>query len=1058
MIDRIVRGSIKWRGFIVVLALLLACFGIYSAIQLPIDAVPDVTTNQVQINAMAPAFAPEEMEKFVTFPIEVAMGSLPEKEEVRSLSKFGLSQVTITFPDRVDILRARQQVLERLIEVQKNLPEGVQPELAPVSTGLGEVFQFTVEAKPGFENKFSLMDLRSILDWNVIPVIRNVPGVIEVNVYGGKLKQYEVLVNPVKLLAYGLSIGQVIEALEKNNKNVGGAYLEKGGEQQLIRGIGLIKGSSDIEDVVIASHEGTPILVRNVGRVGFGSQVRQGAVTKDGKGETVLGIAMLLKGQNSRQVAKAARVRLNELQRTMPEGVLLQPVYDRSDLVNRTVWTAAKNLIEGGLIVIAVLFLFLLQVRAGLIVSAAIPLSMLAAIIGMYYFNISANLMSLGAIDFGLIVDAAVILVENSVRQLAAFRRRVARPLSTSERLSVIESSILEVRKSSQFGEMIIIASYLPILALAGIEGKMFRPMAFTVIFALSGALVLSLTLIPALCAMFLKDRKPPVQADGHGAAGDEEVEENPAVRWLGGHYERSLSWALRFPLAPVALSIILFGGAVFLYSRLGAEFIPELDEGAVLVNSMRPPSVSIEQAALSTTELEKALRPMPEVETIYSRIGRPEIATDPMGPDIGDTFVILKPPDQWPQPKTREKLVEEMEERLKVVAGTAFSFSQPIKLRMNELIEGVGSRSDVAVKIFGDDLVVLNRYGQEVARVLNGIQGSADVKVQQLTGLPSLIVEPDRRAIARFGINISDVQEIVQTAIAGTEAGNVFEGFKRFGLVVRLDKEFRNDAAALSELRVASPGRPTIPITQLATIRNSEGPAEISRENAERRIGIEANVRGRDLESFVEQGQREVEKQVKLPPGYRLEWGGLYQNLQEGKTRLAIAVPITFLIIFTLLYVTFGRFRQALLIFTGIPLALTGGVFALVLRDMPFSISAGVGFVAVSGVAVLNGLVLVAFMNQLRQTGAELETAIVKGCQTRLRPVLMTATVGAFGFVPMALAKGAGGEVQRPLATVVVGGLVTSTLLTLFVVPVLYRWFEKGRAVPVRDGGLHAQ
>ncbi len=1052
MIDHIVRASIRWRGFIVILTFMLIAIGVYSAMRLPIDAVPDVTTNQVQINAMAPAFAPEEMEKFVTYPIEVMMGSLPDKEEVRSLSKFGLSQVTITFPDHVDILRARQQVFERLMDAQKNLPDGVRPELAPVSTGLGEVFQFTVEAKPGYEGKYSLMDLRSILDWNVNPILRNVPGVIEVNVYGGQLKQYEVLVNPVKLLAYRLSIGDVIGALEKNNKNVGGAYIEKGGEQQLIRGIGLVRDFADIEDIVVSSHDGFPIYVRNVGRVGFGAQVRQGAVTKDGKGETVLGIAMLLKGQNSREVAQAARARLEDLQKTMPEGVALIPVYDRSDLVNRTVWTAGKNLIEGGVIVIAVLFLFLLQVRAGLIVSAAIPLSMLAAIIGMQYFNISANLMSLGAIDFGLIVDAAVILVENSVRQLAAYRTKVARALTKQERLSVIESSILEVRKSSQFGEMIIIASYLPILALVGIEGKMFRPMAFTVIFALCGALMLSLTLIPALCAYFLKDRKQP-EGSVHSEPGVE-IEENPVVRWLGDRYASMLRWALRVPLAPIAFSLLLFGGALFLYFRLGAEFIPELDEGAVLVNSMRPPSVSIEQSVLSTTELEKALKPMPEVETIYSRIGRPEIATDPMGPDIGDTFVILKPPDQWPAPKTREALVEEMERRLRVVAGTAFSFSQPIKLRMNELIEGVGSRSDVAVKIFGDDLTVLDRYGQQVARVLNKVQGSADVKVQQLTGLPSLIVETDRRAIARYGINISNVQEIVQTAIAGTEAGEVFEGFKRFGLVVRLDKEFRRDASSLAELRVASPGGQTIPITQLAKIEASEGPAEISRENAERRIGIEANVRGRDLETFVVEAQREVEAAVKLPPGYRLEWGGLYQNLQEGKLRLAIAVPVTFLIIFTLLYITFGRFRQAVLIFTGIPLALTGGVFALVLRDMPFSISAGVGFVAVSGVAVLNGLVLVAFMNQLRQDGVGLEEAILRGCHTRLRPVLMTATVGSLGFLPMAIAFGAGAEVQRPLATVVVGGLVTSTLLTLFVVPVLYRWFESGRELPVKEVG----
>lgn len=1035
------------------IALLVAAFGVYSALRLPIDAVPDITTNQVQINTVAPAFAPEEMEKFVTYPIEVMMGSLPDKEEIRSLSKFGLSQVTVTFHDDVDILRARQLVLERLIEAQKNLPPGVQPEIAPISTGLGEIFQFTVEAKPGFEKKYSLMDLRTILDWNVIPAVRTVPGVIEVNVYGGLLKQYEVRVNPGQLMSYRLSVGDVIAALEKNNLNVGGAYFERGGEQQLIRGVGLIKEPEDIANIVVASHNGTPTYVRNVAEVGFGAQVRQGATTIDGKGETVLGIAMLLKGENSREVAKAVRSRVEQIQKTMPEGVMLRPVYDRSDLVDRTVVTAARNLIEGGLIVVLVLFLFLLQIRAGLIVSSAIPLSMLCAIIAMRYFGISANLMSLGAIDFGLIVDAAVILVENSVRQLGNARRRLSRGLTKKERLETIRASILEVRKSSQFGEMIIIASYLPILSLAGIEGKMFRPMAFTVIFALSGALVLSLTLIPALCAMFLKEKNSDREA-AHEKDSDDEIEENPFVRWLARLYDRALTWALRMPLFPLALSAGLFLFAAFLYSRMGAEFIPELDEGAVLISSARLPSVSIEQAVLATTALEKAVKEMPEVETVFSRIGRPEIATDPMGPNMADTYVILKPPDQGPAPKDRARLIADMEHRLQKVVGSAFSFSQPIKFRMMELIEGIGSRSDVAIKVFGEDLITLDRIGQNVARVLNTVQGSADVKVQQVTGLPTLKVEPDRRAIARYGINIADVQELVQTAIAGTEATQVFEGFKRFGLVVRIAPEFRQDPDALGQLRVASPGGQNIPLAQVARIESEEGPAELSRENTERRIGVEANVRGRDLSSFVEEAEAKMAQQVKLPPGYRIEWGGTYQNLQEGKKRLAIAVPVTFTIIFILLYSTFRSMRQSLLIFTGIPLAVTGGVYALTVRGMPFSISAGIGFIAVSGVAVLNGLVMVAFINHLRERGVDLEAAIHKGCLTRLRPVLMTATVGSLGFLPMALSSGAGAEVQRPLATVVVGGLVTSTLLTLLVLPVLYRWFEQNqdRAVEVES------
>lgn len=1044
MIDRLILFSIRWRGLIVLAAIALAALGVYSAFRLPIDAVPDVTTNQVQINTVAPAFAPEEMERLVTYPIEVSMGSLPDKEEIRSLSKFGLSQVTITFHDDVDIIRARQLVLERLLEAQKNLPPGVEPEIAPISTGLGEIFQFTVEAKPGFEEKHSLMDLRTILDWDVIPVIRTVPGVIEVNVYGGLLKQYEVRVNPEKLIAYHLSINDVIRALEKNNANAGGGYFERGGEQQLIRGVGLIQTLDDISDIVITAHQGTPIYVRNVADVGFGSQIRQGAVTIDGKGETVLGIAMLLKGENSREVANAVRARIEDLQSSMPEGVQLRAVYDRSDLVMRTVRTATTNLLEGGLVVVLVLFLFLLQVRAGLIVSSAIPLSMLVAIIAMKHFNISANLMSLGAIDFGLIVDAAVILVENSVRQLAGVSRRLKRGLTKSERLEAIRQGILEVRKSSQFGELIIISSYLPILALAGIEGKTFRPMAFTVIFALCGALVLSLTVVPALCAFFLKEKKSDYENSAAHEEEEIEKEENPFVRWLAGYYDRVLTWGLKIPFAPIGISLALFIFSGFLYARMGAEFLPELDEGAILISSARLPSSSIEQAILSTTQLEKTLIQMPEVKTIFSRIGRPEIATDPMGPDLADTYVILNPVKDWPKPKSREVLLDEMEHRLEKVAGAAFSFSQPIKFRMMELIEGIGSRSDVAVKIFGEDLNTLDRIGKDVARVLNTVQGSADTKVQHVTGLPTLKIEPDRRAIARYGINIADVQEIVQTAVAGTEATQVFDGFKRFGLVVRIAEEYRRNPEALGNLRIATPGGQNIPLAQLATISTEEGPAELSRENAARRIGVEANVRGRDIASFVEEARGKVAQQVKLPAGYRMEWGGTFQNLQEGKLRLAIAVPVTFMIIMVLLYSTFRSLRQSLLIFTGIPLALTGGVFALTIREMPFSISAGIGFIAVSGIAVLNGLVLVAFINHLREKGVALETAIHQGCLTRLRPVLMTAAVGSLGFVPMALSSGAGAEVQRPLATVVVGGLITSTLLTLLILPVLYRWVEQ--------------
>lgn len=1031
MIEKLISFSIRWRVLVVLLSFIVAVVGVYAGLRLPVDAVPDITTNQVQINALAPAFAPAEVEKYITFPLEVAMGSLPGKQDIRSISKFGLSQVTITFKDDVDLYLARQLVLERLIQAQHELPGGVRPEIAPISTGLGEIYQFSVENDPKQPGRHSLMELRSILDWQIVPVLRTVDGVIEVNVYGGKLKQYEVLIDPAKLVSHGLALRDVVGALEKNNANVGGAYLERGGEQQLIRGIGLIRSLEDIETIVVSAAKGTPVFVRNLGTVGFGSQVRQGAATADGRGETVLGIAMLLKGANSREVAGRVHTRLAELRKTMPPGVLLRTSYDRSELVGRTVGTAGRNLLEGGLIVVAVLFLFLLQIRAGLIVSAAIPFSMLIALTGMWYFGVSANLMSLGAIDFGLIVDAAVILIENSVRQLAVVRQELGRPLTQPERLATIQSGILEVREASQFGELIIIASYLPILALAGIEGKMFHPMAFTVILALCGALVLSLTLIPALAALFLRDQAP---------KGSEE--DNPAIRALLGPYRRLLQGSLRLPWLPISVAVAAVAVSGFLFLELGSEFIPELDEGAFAISAQRLPSVSLEQAVRSTTQLEIALRDMPEIRTIVSRIGRPEIATDPMGPDLTDCYVFLKDPSAWPKPKSKAALIAEMEERLKSVPGMAFTFSQPIKFRMLELIGGIGSRSDVAVKVFGEDFEVMDKAAGEIARVLRQIPGNADVKVQQIEGLPALEIEADRRAMARYGINVADVHELTQAAIAGIPATTILEGFKRFELTVRLTPESRSDAAALGALLVNSPTGTKVPLAQLATMRETEGAAEISRENGQRRVSIETNVRSRDLGTFVEEARLRVEAEVKLPPGYRLEWAGTYENLQAGKLRLAIAVPATFLLVFVLLYATFGSGTQALLIFTGIPLALSGGVFALVARGMPFSISAGIGFIAVSGVAVLNGLVLVGFINQLRREGRALDVAIVDGCVTRLRPVLMTATVASLGFLPMAISSGAGGEVQRPIATVVIGGLITSTALTLVILPVLYRWF----------------
>ena len=1052
MIERILGFSIKWRMLVAVGGLLLIGAGIYSAWQLPIDAQPDITSNQVQINTVAPAFGPLEMEKYITFPIEVAMSSLPRKDEIRSISQFGLSQVTVTFDDGVDVYWARQLALERLLEAQRELPPGVEPELAPISTGLGEIYQFTVDreqplVKPGSKTPRGngpdptstgtlaptmgeLMDLRTILDWFIKPQLRTVPGVIEVNSFGGLEKQYEVLVDPAKLVSYGLTLRQVIEALERNNSNAGGAYLERGGEQQLLRGVGLIQSASDIENIAVASHGGTPVRVRDVARVGAGAQVRQGAATRDGKGEAVMGIAMLLKGENSRTVTERVRARLEQVQASLPPGVRINPFYDRTTLVDQTIRTATRNLIEGGLLVIGVLFLFLLQIRAGLIVSAAIPLSMLVAIIAMNYFGVSANLMSLGAIDFGLIVDGAVIIVENTVRRLGELSSRLGRPLTLVDRHGVTRSAAMEVLTPALFGVLIIITAYLPILTLRGIEGKMFRPMALTVIFALVGALVLSLTLIPALTAFFLKERR--------------EERRNPVLEIITRYYERILRTVMRHRAATVTAAAVFFVASAALFGVLGAEFLPDLDEGAIAVNHVRVKSVSLTEAVRQATLVERILQTLPEVRTTVSRIGRPEIATDPMGPDMADTYAMLKPRSEWRPGVDKEALVSQVGEALEKLPGIASSISQPIKFRMMELIEGVGVRSDIGIKIFGDDLDVLLREANEVASVVRGVRGAKDVKVQQIAGLPVLQVRIDRDAVARHGINVADVQEVIQSAIAGTQATTVLEGFMRFGLVVRFPPEARNDADAIGRLLVSGPNGTRVPLGQLAHITSEEGPAEVSRENGRRRITVEVNVRGRDIGSFAAEAQQKVAARVRLPVGYSAEWGGMYEHLESGRRRLMVVVPLTFALIFLLLFTAFNSVRRAALVFSGIPFAITGGILALVIRGMHFSMSAGVGFIALFGVAVLNGVVMVSFINQLREDGRPIDGAVVEGALTRLRPVLMTALVAGLGFLPMAVSQGTGAEVQRPLATVVIGGLITSTVLTLLVLPALYSLFER--------------
>ncbi len=1045
MIDRLIRFSIRWRLLMVMFAVVLIGVGLHAATQLPIDAVPDITTKQVQINTVAPGFAPEEMEKLVTFPLEVTLSGLPRAQGIRSLSQFGLSQVTVVFDDSVDIYWARQLVLERMLAAAESFPPGIpRPQMAPISTGLGEIYYVLVEGETA-----SLMERRTILDWLIAPQLRTVPGVIEVNRFGGWEKQYQVLVRPDKLVSHAVTLQHVISAVAENNANAGGAYLVRGEEQQLVRGVGWIRSVEDIGNIVVAARNGTPIYIKDVAHVQVAPAIRQGAVTREGKGEGVVGIAMLLMGENSRTVVERIKEQLQIVQRSLPAGIEVVPFLDRTELVRKTIRTAITNLLEGGLLVILVLFLFLLQLRAGLIVSSAIPLSMLCAIMGMNSFDISANLMSLGAIDFGLIVDAAVIIVENCVRQLAERRRELGRPLTKAERVQTVETASVEVRRASQFGEMIIIAAYLPLLTLVGVEGKMFRPMAFTVVFALSGALVLSLTLIPALCALFLREPTRKGRKDSEAQEREKTEDENPGLALLKRLYAPLLRRAIRHRVVTVGGAFLLCIACAALFPLLGTEFLPELDEGAIAIQAQFLPSMALEEAIKKASQIERLLKSrFPEIDLILTRIGRPEIATDPMLPSQWDILISLKPRSQWETAKTKEELVHSMAEVMEQIPGGVFGFTQPIKMRMQELIEGAMVREDVVVKLFGDDLRMLAQKGAEIAEVIAHVTGATDVSVEQISGLPILEIRPHRDAIARYGINVADVNAIIETAIGGKEATQVIEGNMRFPLFVRFAEWARHSPEAIGNILISTNDGKNIPLSQLADIVNVEGPVQISREHGQRRIAVRFNVRARDLGSVVEEAKEKVAAQISLPPGYFVHWGGMYEHLVSGRQRLTVVVPLTFFLIFLLLFTTFHSLQQATLVFTGIPFAITGGIMFLLVREMHFSMSAGIGFIAVSGVAVLNGVVLVTFINQLRERGASLHEAVVQGTLTRLRPVLMTALVASFGFVPMALSTSAGAEVQRPLATVVIGGLMTSTLLTLFVLPTLYTWVEGHKAV----------
>ncbi len=1020
--QRLVALSLEYRFLVPLVTLLVAGFGLLSLQKLPIDAVPDITPNQVLVLTKAPSLSPMEVEQFLTFPVEFAMSGLPGVERIQSVSKYGLSYVAVYFKDDMDTYFCRQLVMERLPQAKESIPAGMaNPEIGPIATGLGEIFQFKVTG----ENQ-SLMDLRSILDWEITPKLRIVPGIVEVNPHGGQLKTYEVQVDADKLMAYRVSLSKVIEALGQNNANAGGAYLERSEQQSLIRGEALIGTLKDIEDIVLGvSASGTPILVRNVAQVRFAPMVRQGFATQDANGEIVIGVAMMLIHENSRVVAARVRTKLQEIQRTLPPGVRIEPLYDRTDLVRRTIGTVSRNLIEGGLLVVAVLLLLLGSFKGGLIVSAAIPLSMLVAFMGMVYAGISGNLMSLGAIDFGLIVDGSVVMVENILRRLG---HRGAE----EDPLTVIRAAGQEVARPIFFGVLIIVLVYVPILTLGGVEGKMFRPMAMTVLFALAASLVIALTLMPVMCWYAFRRK----------------VSEKDTwlMKRLSSLYAPALRGAVRFPLVTAGIAVLVFTASVGLAPFLGAEFIPTLDEGSIVVMMYRVPGISVTESLHGNEIIESVLRHFPEVDTVVSRTGRPEVATDPMAIDQSDVYVYLKPISQWPKLRTKEDLIAAMKVALlKEAPGAAYSFSQPIEMRTQELMEA-GIRSDIAVKLYGPDLEVLREKAEQIARVVERVPGSADVRAERVAGLPYLRIRVRRDAIARHGLDASDVLATVE-AIGGKPVSQIVEGNRRFTLQVRFDESQRDSIEAIRNLKVGDHEGHFIPLSQLADVIDEEGPAQISRENGQRRISVEINVRARDLASFVAEARKAVERKVQIPEGYTLEWGGKFEQLESASQRLVIAVPVTLLLIFIFLFLNFKKILPAAIIFLNVPLAATGGILALFLRGMPFSISAGVGFIALFGIAVLNGVVLLTYISQLREDGTPLRDAVRVGAETRLRPVLMTALVASLGFLPMAFSQGAGAEVQRPLATVVIGGLITSTLLTLLVVPSLFLYLENRRS-----------
>lgn len=1074
MIEKILNFSLRHRFLIMLLVLAVSSFGLYNLKNLPIDAVPDITNNQVAINTAATALSPLEVEKQVTFPIETALAGIPGLEYTRSISRNGFSQVTAIFEDDVDIYFARSQVNERLGEAKESLPEGVEPAMGAISTGLGEIYMWTVEYKnptgKGAEFKKGQAGwqragvyltpegqvlktdmeqaayLRTVQDWIIRPQLKGVKGVAGVDAIGGYVKQYHVQPYPDKLIALGLKFTDVIEALEHNNISVGAGYIEKNGEAYVVRADGRIETENEISNIVVTTRNGLPIYMRDIAKVGIGRELRTGSASENGN-EVVVGTALMLIGQNSRTVSEAVDIRIKEVNKSLPEGVVAKTVLNRTKLVDATIQTVQKNLAEGALLVIAILFALLGNFRAALITALVIPISMLMTATGMIKAGISGNLMSLGALDFGLIVDGAVIITENCLRRLSERQHHEGRILSLSERLHEVMVASREMIQPSVFGQAIIIMVYLPLLTFSGVEGKMFEPMALTVIIALVAAFILSLTFVPAMIAIFVKGRV--------------EEKENRVIHAAKTCYEPLLGFSLQHPLKIVAGVVVGFVLSVFLFMSMGQEFIPTLDEKDIAMHAMRIPSTGITQSQNMQFAVEKAVSTVPEVDLVFSKTGTAEMAADPMPPNVSDTFIILKSNDQWPNPqKTKAAVIKDIQTALKSAPGNNYEFTQPIQMRFNELISGV--RSDVAVKVYGDDFDAMEKTAQAIAAVLTATKGSADVKVEQTSGLPFLDISLNKQAIARYGLNVSDVLDVIQIAIGGREAGLVFQGDKRFDIIVRLPDLLRQDLSAIENLPIMLPEddgqgdtpnvqhtRPNfVPLKQLATLVIKDGPNQISRENGKRRVVVQANVRDRDIGSFVAEAQKKIDATVKVPAGYWLEWGGQFKNLEEAKARLSVVVPACFFMIFLLLFTALGSVRQALLVFSGVPLALTGGILTLWLRDMPFSISAAVGFIALSGVAVLNGLVMITSINQMVKSGMAADIAVFDGAMQRLRPVLMTALVASLGFVPMALASGAGAEVQKPLATVVIGGLITATILTLLVLPAIYKRFNLGADV----------